>query len=151
MLTAEASVEIAAPIERVWQIMLDTARYGEWNPFVVRIEGEARMGGELMLHVRWPSGGGAKSPERITQLEPPASGRAMLVYRFEGLLASIGAVSGDRVQSLEAVGDRTRYFTREEFRGWLSWALPLAKVQAGFDAHAASLKSHAERDPHGRP
>jgi len=145
MVAAETSVEIAAPIERVWQIMLDTARYGEWNPFLVRVDGEPRLDGELLLHVRWPSGGGARSAELVTQLDPPANGRATLTYRFTGLLASIGAVGATRVQSLEADGARTRYYTREEFRGWLTWALPLAKVQAGFEAHAASLKRHAER------
>ena len=145
MPSAEASVEIAAPIERVWQIMIDTARYGEWNPFVVRVDGEARLDARLVLHVRWPSGGGTRSVERVTQLDPPSGGRATLIYRFTGVLASIGGVTGSRVQSLEADGARTRYHTREEFRGWLTWALPLAKVKAGFEAHATALKRHAER------
>ena len=33
-----ASVEIDAPLAVVWQAMLDTEAYGEWNPFVVRVE-----------------------------------------------------------------------------------------------------------------
>jgi uncharacterized protein YndB with AHSA1/START domain len=147
MLAAEADIEIAAPIDKVWRVMLATERYGEWNPFIVRVEGAATMGGRLRLHVRWHSGGGARSDEIVTQLDPPADGRATLAYRFTGLLASIGAVGATRVQSLRSDGTGTRYQTREEFRGWLSWALPLAKVQAGFDAHAKALKARAESDP----
>jgi len=146
VVAAEAAIEIAAPIERVWRVMLATDRYGEWNPFVVRVEGEPRLGGRLTLHVRWHSGGGARSGEIVTQLDPPADGRATLAYRFTGLLATLGAVAATRVQSLYADGPRTRYHTREEFRGWLAWALPLAKVQAGFDAHARALKARAESD-----
>lgn len=147
MIAAEAEIEIAAPIEKVWRVMLATERYGEWNPFVVRVDGEAKLGGRLRLHVRWHSGGGARSDELVTRLEPPRDGRATLAYRFTGLLASLGAVAATRVQSLQSEGKSTRYHTREEFRGWLSWALPLAKVQAGFDAHARALKARAESEP----
>ena len=36
--TPRAAVDIDAPIDRVWAVMLDTASYGEWNPFVVEAE-----------------------------------------------------------------------------------------------------------------
>ena len=93
---AEASIEIAAPIERVWSVMVDVARYGEWNPFLHRIDAREppRAGSELILHVKWSSGGGATSRERITRLEAPAGGRALLEYEFLGVLHTIGAVRG---------------------------------------------------------
>lgn len=34
----EAAVAIDAPLAEVWQIMLDTASYDDWNPFVMRAE-----------------------------------------------------------------------------------------------------------------
>jgi hypothetical protein len=145
---AEARSEIAAPIDLVWSVMLDVAKYGEWNPFLVRIDaaGKTRVGTELRLEVKWVRGGGAKSKERITRLEPPSAGRATLEYVFLGPLAATGAVRASRLQTLEqAAGGPTVYHTYEEFGGWLAFALPLADVQAGFEAHARALKDRAER------
>jgi hypothetical protein len=147
MRIAEASSEIAAPIELVWRVMLDVDKYGEWNPFLHRIEAaEApRAGSEILLHVKWEGGGGASSRERITRLEAPAGGAATLEYVFEGLLHAVGAVNGTRVQSLrQNDAGHTSYHTREVFSGWLQMFLPLKKVQAGFEAHARSLKARAE-------
>ena len=134
MPTVTANAEIEASIEKVWQIMLDVQRYGEWNPFIVKVDadGPVRVGGRLVLHVRWP-GGGWRS-----------AGRASCSYVPTGPLSTIGAVRGSRVQSLEAVGAKTRYSTREDFSGWLTFAVPIKKVQAGFEAHAAALKKRAE-------
>jgi hypothetical protein len=144
--TATANAEIEAPLEKVWQVMLDVQRYGEWNPFIVKVDadGPVRVGGRFVLHVRWPGGGGATSGEQVTRLDGPSAGRASWSYVFTGLLSLIGAVRAIRVQSLETVGAKTRYSTREDFSGWLTFALPIKKVQAGFDLHAAALKKRAE-------
>jgi hypothetical protein len=50
-----ASITIDAPLAVVWEIMLDTARYGEWNPFVERVECRTppEVGDPIVLHVRW--------------------------------------------------------------------------------------------------
>ena len=59
--TAQAASVIDAPIDLVWAVMLDTDRYPEWNPFVVRIdlphEREMQVGDPVVLHVRWLTGG----------------------------------------------------------------------------------------------
>jgi hypothetical protein len=147
MRIAEASAEIAAPIGLVWQVMLDVDKYGEWNPFLHHIDAKEppRVGSEIILHVKWEQGGGASSRERITRLDGPAQGSATLEYVFEGLLYRIGAVRGTRSQSLRQIAAGTTYHTREEFGGWLQMFLPLKKVQAGFEAHAKSLKARAEK------
>ena len=38
MIQAEAKVLIDAPIERVWEVMIDVGAYREWNPFIVDVE-----------------------------------------------------------------------------------------------------------------
>jgi len=61
-----ASVTIDAPIDEVWAVMLDTASYGDWNPFVERAECAATAVGEpIVLHVRWANGRTTTSPERL--------------------------------------------------------------------------------------
>src|SRR5262249_29687967 len=104
---AEAEIAIEAPIELVWRVMLDLGAYARWNPFIVRIDppgaGPARVGDDLVLHVRWRSGLAVRTRERITRLEPPrAAGArrdATLEYEFRGPVAALGLVRGRRLQS----------------------------------------------------
>ncbi len=71
-----AAVEIEAPLDLVWRVMLDTDAYGEWNPFVERAETPQPpvVGNSIVLHVRWANGRGTRSPEVITAIAPPATG-----------------------------------------------------------------------------
>jgi hypothetical protein len=147
-----ASATIDAPLATVWSVMLDTASYGEWNPFVERVEteGPPAVGVPLVLHVRWLNGSTARSPERITVLEPPATApdgttRATLAYVYEGLAARLGLIRGTRYQELtQHPGGPTEYHTVEEFSGLLVPLAGPARVAEGFARHASALKQRAE-------
>jgi hypothetical protein len=146
-----ASVEIDAPIERVWEVMLDTASYDEWNPFVERAECAMppRVGEPIVLHVRWANGRTTTSPERISLIEPPHDEggvrRATLAYVYEGLPAKLGLVRGTRYQRLSQGEDGpTRYDTVEEFSGPLVTLAGPGRVTEGFRRHAEALKQRCE-------
>lgn len=147
-----ASIDIDAPLDRVWAIMLDTARYGEWNPFVERAETAqpAAVGNPIVLHVVWANGSRTRSPERITALDGPttdASGTttARMSYVYEGLPARLGLVRGVRHQVLtQRPGGPTSYETVEEFRGPLVRLAGPGRVADGFRRHAEGLKCRAE-------
>jgi hypothetical protein len=150
---ASHSIAIFAPIETVWSVMTDLARYGEWNPFITNIAprgAQVGIGTELELSVKWASGGGARTVEIIDRLEPPAPApggtrRAAMEYRFTGLLASLSLVNGSRIQEIEQSPDGpTTYRTSEAFFGLLARAVPVARVQRGFELHAQALKVRAE-------
>lgn len=147
-----ASVEIDAPLDLVWQVMLDTEAYGEWNPFVVRVETPQppAVGNPILLHVRWANGRGTRSPEVITAIDPPhtdsdGTTTACLSYVYAGLPSRLGLVRGTRHQRLTQLADGpTRYDTVEEFSGPL---VPLAgpgRVTEGFCRHAEALKRRVE-------
>jgi hypothetical protein len=153
--SAEASATIGAPPEVVWQVMLDLDAYPVWNPFVVEVDGPvgrpAAVGDDLVLHVRWASGRGVTTTERIHRLEPPGGGRAgTLEYDFGGPLARLGLVRGRRLQEVEAALDGSIYRTSERLRGLLAFAAPIGRVQDGFERHAAALKERAEAVHAGR-
>lgn len=146
-IVAQTAIEIAAPASVVWQIMIDVDAYPEWNPFVVEVRrgpGPLGIGGRLRLRVRWHDGGGATSSEHITVFAPPTAGRAELAYRFTGWLDRLGLVHALRSQTLQTTPTGTRYETRECFTGALARLVPLARVQAGFERHAAALRRRAE-------
>ncbi|WP_310963784.1 SRPBCC domain-containing protein [Nocardioides terrisoli] len=148
-----ASVEINAPIDLVWSVMLDTDRYAEWNPFVVRADTRTppRVGQPIRLHVRWANGRGTVSPERISAVEPPtdasatAARIAALAYVYEGLPARLRLVRGTRWQRLTQHADGpTTYHTVEEFSGPLVRLAGPGRVAEGFRRHAEALKVRAE-------
>lgn len=146
MTQPSASIDIAAPIDVVWEVMMDVAAYPEWNPFVVRADTSTppAVGNPIVLHVRWANGKGTVSPERITVIEPPTDGRATLAYVYEGWPAKLGLIRGTRWQRLTATSEGTRYHTVEDFSGpFVSWAGP-GRVSNGFRRHAEGLKARAE-------
>jgi len=147
-----AEIDIDAPLEVVWQVMLDTERYGEWNPFVVRAETAqpAAVGNPIVLHVRWADGKRTRSPERITALDGPSTDAggttsATMSYVYEGLPSKLGLVKGVRHQRLvQEPGGPTSYATVEEFSGPLVRFAGPGRVAEGFRRHAAGLKQRAE-------
>lgn len=50
--TITATTPIAAPVERVWDVLADTAAYPEWNPFVRRFEGELVEGARIEVDLQ---------------------------------------------------------------------------------------------------
>jgi len=140
-----ASIDIDAPIDRVFQIMLDFPQYSAWNPFVIGISGEARQGAVIWLDVRFHDGQRHRVEEHIEVLDPPGE-RAELTYQTRGPLARFRLVRARRRQVLTRVdGSRTRYETDETFSGLLTAFLPRAGIQRGFDDCALALKQRAER------
>ena len=138
---ASDPVEIEAPAERVWDILVDFERYGEWNPFTTRVEATLEIGAPVMLHVRLGRLK-RKQPERIETVEPPhllawgvtMGARFLLVARRE--------------QHIETLGEtRCRYFTTDETRGLLTPLVALLfgrLIRQGFNDLAAALKARAE-------
>ena len=67
----EAELEIEAPIDLVWAVLVDYRRYSVWNPLLIRIEGEAREGEQITVY----SGDGASVREKtevcVARVDPP--------------------------------------------------------------------------------
>lgn len=148
---AEASIEIAAPLDAVWRHMTDLSRYGAWNTFVVAVEGASLdVGAALGLRVRWDDGREDRVTVTVTRVDAPSTDadgtrRAAVVYRFTSGLATLGLLRSERTQSVtQPPGGPTRYETREVFTGPMQVFVPRAKVTRGFERHARSLKARAE-------
>ncbi|GAB3242150.1 SRPBCC domain-containing protein [Nocardioides dilutus] len=146
-----ASASIDAPLDLVWAVMLDTSSYGEWNPFVYRIDCETlpAVGVRVVLHVRWANGRSTRSPERITDLEGPLHedgvATAKLSYAYEGLPDKLGLVHSIRHQWLRQEGDGpTVYTTEQELTGPMARFAGPARIADGFRRHAEGLRARAQ-------
>ena len=65
----DKSIEIEAPIERVWRALTDARELGAW--FQVQIEGAIEAGSEVWMTSVHPQHAGQRWPVRIVELAPP--------------------------------------------------------------------------------
>jgi hypothetical protein len=136
------SIDIDAPPEEVWSILVDFAAYPDWNPFIVGIGGVPRLGARLEVTMQPPGRRRATFRPRVTAVEPNRE------LRWLGHLMVPGLFDGEHAHRLEpAQGGGTRYTQQELFRGVL---VPLtggilAATEQGFRAMNEALKQRAER------
>lgn len=135
-----AAIEIRAPAARVWSILADLERYGEWNPMTPSVQGTLAVGQTLRLTAEL--GGFQRSQDqRVDAVEP---GRRIV---WSGGLAA-DLVRGTRTQTIEPLGSaRCRYTTEDRFRGPLAPATRATMTRvlnARFRAVAAALRDRAE-------
>jgi hypothetical protein len=127
---------IPAPRRAVWDVLVDFARYPEWNPFTIGVGTTGRIGDPVLLDVLL-GGRRLKMRERMRVFEPQR--------RVGWGLHLLGGVLLDctRVQELDDAGEgSTRYVCHESFRGLsvpLFFGLTRAAMQAGFEANAQAL------------
>ena len=144
-----ASVEIDAPVERVWDVLRDVERYPEWNPFTVSVQTDFALGSPVDMRVnlfgRYRRDG---SPRTIHQVE-------YVTGYDEGRRVSWGVPVGpswfilaDRWQELTDLGGgRTRYETVDEFTGvGVGFMLLLMRrhMERGFTEVGLALKERCE-------
>lgn len=137
----EIDVEGPDAQDRVWGTLLDFPSYPDWNPFIRRIEGQARLGARLTVEMHPPGGRPMTFHPTVTRL---AAGTEL---RWLGRLVVPGLFDGEHCFILERFRkDRVRFFQREKFRGVLvSFADgTLEKTERGFAEMNRALKARAE-------
>jgi len=147
-----AEIEIAAPLEAIWQVMLDTDSYGEWNSFVSRAElAKPEVGQPIVLHAVWADGSTSRSNEQISALEHPhqdadGSTTAVMSYVYRGLPSKLGLVRSTRHQRLtQRAGETTTtYSTVLHLSGPMAKFAGPGRIADGLRRHAESLKQRAE-------
>lgn len=138
------TVEIAAPAEFVWEVLVDYPRYPEWNPYTVAVETTLEIGEPIDLTLPNPDGspGTFVNREYVRVVEPPHHLRYDTGDELQGVFAV-------RDQWIEALGpERCTYRTTDTFSGEHASLVIDANgdwVKEGFDAVAHALKERAER------
>jgi hypothetical protein len=135
------TISIAASAARVWSVLLDFARYPEWNPFIRSIEGTPSEGA---LKVRIQSASGkAMTFTPVVLLN--TAGREL---RWKGKLVLRGLFDGEHYFRLAPGGAGSTAFTHgERFTGLL---VPLLRsaldrdTRPGFEAMNRALKQRVE-------
>ena len=139
------SIDIDAPPERVWSVLVDLPAYREWNPFIIDASGDVAAGSTLSLRMALPG----RDPMAITPRLLVADAAREL--RWQGKLLLPGLFDGEHVFQLIPIdGYRTRLLHWERFGGIL---LPIARgmiyddTVAAFHAMNAALAKRAASPP----
>jgi hypothetical protein len=135
----EASSSIGAPPDAIWAVLVDGARYPEWDSGVVSVSGRIAPG-ETIKVVSGASPG-RTFPVKVTGYDPA---RSMI---WSGGMP-LGLFKGVRTFTLTPAGDgSTRFHLREEYTGPLLGMMWRSMPDLGpsFSQFAAGLKQRAER------
>lgn len=135
-------VTIQAPRDWVWSILVDTQRYGEWNPFTWRVDTTLKVGDPVDLHVRMPKRGDRMQTENVTRVDKPTC------LAWGMTMGAAPILKAERQQTLTALSEVScRYQTWDAFSGLLTPVVTYffeEDIVNGFNAMADALKIRAE-------
>jgi len=132
----EATTEIHAPAERVWEILGDGPRYPEWDSGVTRVDGRVEAGERITVHSEVSPG--RAFPVRVARPSPTE-------MTWTGGMP-LGLFTGVRTFRVVPDGDVTRVSMREEYSGLLTglMARSIPDLGPSFQRFVDGLKAHAE-------
>lgn len=139
-------VLIDASPAAVWNVLVDLARYQNWNPFITSAEGRVAVGERLVNRLNPPGGKEMTFKPTVTVVEEERT------FEWLGRLFVPGLFDGRHRFELHPTDDGgTRLVHTEAFRGLL--VRPLRKsldtnTRQGFEAMNDELKRQAESANH---
>lgn len=135
------TIDIDASPQAVWDVLSDFAAYGDWNPFMDRIEGRAEVGAKLVVHMS-PNGGRGMTFRPTVLAAVPGQ-----ELRWLGKLGVGGLFDGEHSFVLTPNADATTHLAHgERFSGVLVALLKgtVKDSHAGFEAFNNALKQRVE-------
>jgi len=134
-------ITIAAPPEKVWEILMDFPSYGDWNPFVTAIDGESKVGEQLAASLRLPGGKTRGFKPKVTAVEPER------LFQWFGKVGFDALFGGRHSFRLSPTEHGTRFEHSERFTGVLAsmmFSMMGRRTEAGFRAMNDALKARSE-------
>ena len=118
----------------IWTALMDTGRYGEWNPIFVSAEGRFEEGGTVRYQMKTRDGGTTPVEPRVRRLVGERE-----LNQFGGVR---GVLTFDHTWRLEPVAGGTRVTQHEEYRGIGVWFWDPAWVEEAYRDALAALERH---------
>jgi len=133
----EASAIIDATPDAVWGVLVDTAKWPDWDPYCEKIEGEVSLGAKVKAYSKLSPG--RAFPVKVTELAP---GEKMT---WQGGMP-LGLFKGVRTFELEPAGDGVKFTLTEVFSGPMLALIggSIPDMSDAFEKFVAGLKARAE-------
>ena len=135
MRTIDHAVDIQAPAATVWQVLTDTDRYQDWNPFMPRLSGRLAPGERLTITVR---PGKRTMTFRPTVLAFQDGG----LIRWRGRLGMPGLFDGEHELRVEPVPDGGTRFLDDTATGFAAMNIALRNRAVSHTATAHEPLAH---------
>ncbi len=142
MYQINTEIGINASAEKVWEILSETKKFAEWNPFVKNIDGELKEGQKISVLIQPVNGKPMMFHPKLLSVIPGKEVRWLGSLLFKGLF------DGEHIWEIKSTGEKScRFIHRENFNGLL---VPLfkkeleTKTKPGFDLMNEKLKELAE-------
>lgn len=140
MKTLRTEIIIKASREKVWDILTNFEKYGDWNPFIREIKGELKLGERLSTTMELDGSKQTFKPVVVRNDSEEA-------FEWRGSMP-LGMFIGQHYFHLEDLGnEQTKLIHGENFSGWLSGFI-MKKIgestHANFLAMNRALKERAE-------
>lgn len=136
--SVRAEVIINAEPNAIWDRLMDTPAYGEWNPIFTKVEGAFKEGSHMQLSMTLADGS-------TTQVKVLV--KEMIVNQKLNQTAGIpGVLTADHRWLIEETAEGTKVIQYEEYRGvWVLFYDP-AYVQDLYQQGLVSLKERIEKE-----
>lgn len=128
---------IAASPEAVWQVLTDTASYGEWNPIFVRATGRYVEQGTMHYQMKTADGGTTAVEARVQRVVDDRE-----INQFGGMP---GVLTFNHTWRLEPTAGGTRVTQQEAYRGIGVWFWSPAWVEEAYGEALVALEQRVRR------
>jgi hypothetical protein len=135
------AVEVEAPRAAIWSLLTDFDGYAEWNPYITRASGVARVGEEVELRLE-PPGEEAESHTATVLIVRP---RRKIEWETRLVVPFPGVLDHEQIfRVLPLGGNRWRIVSEARFEGLLA---PFADVDGERAGLERMIEALAERAP----
>lgn len=117
----DTEIQITAPVDRIWRVLADFAAYGDWNPFIKAVRGQAAPDAALEFDLAYTKEYGSAKVIRVTEA---AKVTGMMPPRYFSWVWNHGFgawwLSAEHVFRLKERDDGRVFFFHEVFYTGLS-------------------------------
>jgi len=132
-------IDIAAPVEKVWDVLVDNESYPSWNPYHVKVEGTLGLGTKLNVEIHKPNGQKVEIEPYVMELEKNKK------LTWGGGIS--GVFKGVHVFELISVNEnKTTLIHRERFSGIVIPFASLDTIEEGYLLMNEALKMKVEQE-----
>ena len=142
MKTIETQIKASSTPEKIWKILINFEEYESWNPFMIKVVGDAKLGSKIMVKIQTVRGKQRTYYPTITRLEINKE------LRWKGKSFLPGIFDGERIFIIEKSTDNKVSFIHKEIFTGLGVKLVGDKLdedlRESFDKMNIALKTKAE-------
>lgn len=112
-------LEINAPAEEVWKVLVDFPQYGEWNPVITSIDGAPYVGEKISFKIR--AAPGVEIPIVACEILVANAAQGELRWRGPAIPVLDQVIAGEHYFIVQSAGEgKSRFVHGENFTGLLA-------------------------------